>query len=226
MLSACRRGLAILAEHQQLLGASELRAAVTAHGRELAAIGQRTALNRGDAGSSCSPGASGGGPRPRPRGPSGCRATASWPGTCPPCGKVEAGWLDHDLVVVAQIPALRRERARLEAAVRARILRTPGAAAARTRPFTVPALLRALGSAVLIELVELDGTLHAVAVRRSGIRMHTVGSAAAAAREVDFARFLLGLAGPWPTGDRSRPGARRRRAPARAGAARPGGGRA
>ncbi len=190
MLSDCRRGLAILAEHQQMLGASELRAAVTAHGRELAAIGQRTALNRGDG-------------RQLLAWSERWRATASAtrPVRLPRDGELARDLsalrevsrrLDHDLVVVAQIPALRRERARLEAAVRARILRTPGAAAARTRPFTVPALLRALGSAVLIELVELDGTLHAVAVRRSGIRVHTVGSAADAAREVDFARFLLG----------------------------------
>ena len=48
MLSACRRGLDILQEHQQMLGASELRAAVTAHGRELAAMGQEAALRRGD----------------------------------------------------------------------------------------------------------------------------------------------------------------------------------
>ena len=33
-----------------MLGATELRAAVTAHGRELAAMGQRAALRRGDGG--------------------------------------------------------------------------------------------------------------------------------------------------------------------------------
>ncbi|MEU7871475.1 CHAT domain-containing protein [Dactylosporangium sp. NPDC049140] len=49
-LAACRRGLAAAAEHQQRLGAVELRIHAAAHGTELAAIGQRHALRRGDAG--------------------------------------------------------------------------------------------------------------------------------------------------------------------------------
>jgi hypothetical protein len=189
MLSACRRGLAILAEQQQLLGASELRAAVTTHGRELAAIGQRTALDRGSG-------------RQMLIWSERWRATVQ--ATTPTRLPQDAGLarelsalrevgrrLDRDLVPAVQVPALRRERARLEAAVRARILRTPGSAAARARPFTVQALCDALGCAALIELIELDDALHAVTVRRSGIRVHAVGGAGDAAREVGFARFLL-----------------------------------
>ncbi len=189
MLAACRRGLAILAQQQQLLGASELRAAVTAHGRELAAIGQRTALNRGNG-------------RQLLAWSERWRATAMTTMPARPPGGSELARelsalrevsrrLDRDLIAAAQVPALRRERARLEAAVRARILRTPGPATARAEPFTLRALLAVLGSAMLIELVELDGTLHAVTVQRSGVRVHTVGGAAEAAREVEFARFLL-----------------------------------
>jgi tetratricopeptide (TPR) repeat protein len=189
MLSACRRGLAILAEHQQLLGASELRAAVTTHGRELAAIGQRAALNRGNG-------------RQLLAWSERWRATAqaTAPARLPRDGELarelsalrEVGRrLDRDLVSPTQVPALRRERARLEAAVRARILRTPGPTTARAEPFTAPALLGALGSAALVELIELDDTLHAMTVRRAGIRVHTVGSAGHAAREVALARFLL-----------------------------------
>src|SRR5262249_54549343 len=44
LLAACGRGLAILDEHQLTLGASELRAQATAHGAELAALAQRSAL--------------------------------------------------------------------------------------------------------------------------------------------------------------------------------------
>ncbi len=189
MLAACRRGLAVLAQQQLLLGASELRAAVTAHGRELAEIGQRTALNRGNG-------------RQLLAWSERWRATATATMPARPPGGSELARdlsalrevsrrLDRDPVAAAQVPALRRERVRLEAAVRARILRTPGPAAARAQPFTLRALLGALGRAVLIELVELDGLLHAVTVRRSAIRVHSVGSAAEAAREVDFARFLL-----------------------------------
>lgn len=190
MLSACRRGLAILAEQQQLLGASELRAAVTTHGRELAAIGQRAALNRGNG-------------RQLLVWSERWRATVQ--ATMPARLRYddELAWqlsalrevsrrLDRDLAAAPQIPALRRERARLEAAVRTRILRTPGPAGVRAQQaFTPRALVGALGGAALVELIELDGTVHAVTVRRSAIRVHTVGGAQDAVNEVNFARFLL-----------------------------------
>jgi tetratricopeptide (TPR) repeat protein len=189
MLAACRRGLTIVAECQQMLGASEMRAAVTAYGGELAAIGQRAAVRRGDA-----------------------RRLLAWSErwrattqtvtpTRPPADERLAQdmsalrevsrRLEHDLATTAQVTALRRERKRLERAVRDRILRTPGLAASPTAQFSLPALLGALGDGVLIEVIELDGTLYAVTVRRSGLRLHTVGSSADAAREVAYARFLL-----------------------------------
>jgi CHAT domain-containing protein len=52
-------------------------------------------------------------------------------------------------------------------------------------------LLDALDGSALVELIELDGILQAIVVSASGIRVHAVGLAADAAREVDFARFLL-----------------------------------
>jgi tetratricopeptide (TPR) repeat protein len=189
MLTACRGGLAILAEQQQLLGASELRAAVTTHGRELAAIGQRAALDRGNG-------------RQLLAWSERWRATvqATTPARLPRDGDLARDMsalrevsrrLDRDLVAAPQVSALRRERARLEAAVRARILRTPGSDAAHSQSFGVPSLHYALGGAALIELIELDGALHAVTVRGSGVRIYTVGRADDAVREADFARFLL-----------------------------------
>ena len=49
-----------------------------------------------------------------------------------------------------------------------------------------------MGDAVLVDLIELDGTLHAVTAGRPGIRVHTVGSAE------DAAEYLRALraAGP------------------------------
>jgi hypothetical protein len=189
MLTACRRGLAILADQQQLLGASELRAAVTTHGRELAAIGQRAALDRGNG-------------RQLLAWSERWRATvqATMPARPPRDGDLardmsalrEVGRrLDRDLVTAPQVSSLRRERVRLEAAVRARILRTPGSDAAHSQSFRLSALHQALSGAVLIELIELDGTLHAVTIRGSGVRIYTVGRADDAVREADFARFLL-----------------------------------
>lgn len=189
MLSACRRGLAILAEHQQMLGASELRAAVTAHGAELAAMGQRAAVRRGNG-------------RQLLAWSERWRATAQAVSPASLAGDAQLAELmsalrevsrrlDRDLAAAAQVPLLRRERKRLEDAVRARILQTPGQAASRAQRLNLPDLLGQLGNAVLVELVELDGVLHAVTAGRTGFRLHAVGDAATAAREVDFARFLL-----------------------------------
>jgi tetratricopeptide (TPR) repeat protein len=189
MLSACRRGLDILQEHQQMLGASELRAAVTAHGRELAAMGQEAALRRGDGEQLLAW-------SERWR----ATAQAASPVRPPRDGELArelsalrevSRQLDRDVVAGPQAPALRRERARLEAAVRARVLRTPGAISARGRPFALRTLLDALNGSAFVELAELGGVLHAVTVSRSGIRVHAVGSTIGAAREVGFARFLL-----------------------------------
>jgi tetratricopeptide (TPR) repeat protein len=189
MLTACRRGLAILAERQQMFGASELRAAVTAHGRELATLGQRAAVRRGSG-------------RQLLAWSERWRATAQAMAPTKPASDGEltremaalrevSRRLDRDLATAAQIPLLRRERKRLEDAVRARILQTPGQAGARTQPLVLADLLGQLGDSVLVELVELDGVLHAVTVRETGFQLHTVGDAGAAAREVDFTRLLL-----------------------------------
>jgi tetratricopeptide (TPR) repeat protein len=211
MLSACHRGLDILAEHQQTLGATELRAAVTTHGRELAAIGQQAALRHGD----------------------GQRLLAwseRWRATVqavPPAGLPEDPDLGRDLTALREVcrqldrdvlaaplaAAQRRERARLEAAVRTRVLGTPGAASTRIPALEVPPLLDALGGAVLAELTELDGVLHAVTLRRSGTRLHAVGPADRAAGEVGYARFLLRRLAderpvPEPTGELARAGRR------------------
>jgi hypothetical protein len=63
-----------------------------------------------------------------------------------------------------------------------------GGAASR---FDVDALVDALGETVLVELIEVDGVLHAVVVRDGRITRHEVGSLAAAAVEVERSRFRL-----------------------------------
>ena len=190
-LAACRRGLAVVAECQQMLGASELRAAVTAHGAELAAIGQRAALGAGDT-------------RRLLEWSERWRATTQAIRPARPSGdellaqdmsalREVSRRLEHDLDTQAQVLALRRDRTRLERAVRDRILRTPGSdiGFSRQSRFSQQALRGALGDGVLIELIELDGVLHAVTASGSGLRLHTVGAAAEAAREVTFARSQL-----------------------------------
>ena len=44
LMRACRRGLAVIDEYRSVFGSSELRAQSTAHGAELAALGQRHAV--------------------------------------------------------------------------------------------------------------------------------------------------------------------------------------
>ena len=49
LMYACRRGLDVIDEYRSMLGSSELRAQTTAHGAELANLGQRHALRLGSA---------------------------------------------------------------------------------------------------------------------------------------------------------------------------------
>src|SRR5205814_1949598 len=96
-----------------------------------------------------------------------------------------------------------RERRRLERAVRARTLRTrsdtsgdtsgdaSGDAGFRSAAFDLDALSTGLGELRLVELVEVDGVLHALVVAGRRVRRHTVGDLAEAEREVGLARFML-----------------------------------
>jgi tetratricopeptide (TPR) repeat protein len=191
-LAACRRGLAAAAEHQQRLGAVELRIHAAQHGTELAAIGQRHAVRRNDA---------------RmllcwsERWRAGALALTS---IRPP----EEPELAADLTTLRQIMnridvaraagagtgSLEQDRRRLEATIRSRTRRAAadrradGAAATQPPPDEV---LGRLDEHLLVELVEVDGVLYAVTARAGRTRLHEIGPAAAAAREVELARFLL-----------------------------------
>jgi tetratricopeptide (TPR) repeat protein len=197
MLAACRRGLDVLDEHRASLGASELRAVATAHGAELATIGQRSALTRRDPGGVL-------------RWSERWRATAlAVPPTRPgddaaltaelSALREIARKLDSDRPEGADPAALQRERLRLERAVRARVLRTRGPVkSARPGPDPIAAQSRwpidstSAAGVTLVELVAVDGTLHAVTVTTRGARLHEVGPLAEAVRELDFTRLLLG----------------------------------
>jgi tetratricopeptide (TPR) repeat protein len=186
-LHACRRGLLAAADHQRRLGAVELRIHAARYGVELAAIGQRHAVGRGDA-----------------------RMLLAWSErwrasalASPHARSPEDAELAADLTALrgvmsrldsaraAQSPTdrLERERRRLEQAVRSRTRRTGSPeprAAART-----DATLDRLGDHLLVELVALDDTLYAITARRGRTRLHVVGPVANAIREVDLARFML-----------------------------------
>jgi hypothetical protein len=191
-LNACRRGLLAAAEHQQRLGAVELRVHAAAYGTELAAIGQRHALRRNDA-------------RMLLRWSERWRAGALAPAAMRP---------ENDRELVADLAALRhvmnridaarandtptaaleQDRRRLESAIRSRTRRAatssrPNRSASTREP--ADEVLGRLDDHLLVELVALDGVLHAVTARRGRVRHHVVGPVPAAVREVELARFML-----------------------------------
>ena len=192
LMRSCRHGLAVLDEFRGVFGSSELRAQSTAHGAELAGLGLRRAaqLDR---------------PRLMLEWSERWRAVAL---AVPPVRPPDDEALQADLVALRHVTGrlaeaaasgqptapLEQDRQRLERAVRARTLRT---ASDRARPdgpgsyFSAPELINELGGDSLIELVEIDGELHALVCADGRVRRLAVGPAAEAARGVRFARQAL-----------------------------------
>ncbi|GAA2003322.1 CHAT domain-containing protein [Catenulispora subtropica] len=191
---ALRAGLRVHAEYNAVLGATDLRAHAAARGEELATLGLRLALERGDA-----------------------RAVLRWAETWraaslrrrpvrPPDDEQLAADLAQLRRVVAElaemeaptvrsasrteISRLNAERLRLEAAVRDRSRYARGAYAPEP-PFAPAALAEALGERVLVEFVRLDDDLHAVTVRDGLVRRHRLGSYQAVLRQLDVVRFTM-----------------------------------
>jgi hypothetical protein len=52
-------------------------------------------------------------------------------------------------------------------------------------------IVERLDGHLLVELVAVDGVLHAVTARQGRVRLHVVGSMEAAVREIEMARFML-----------------------------------
>ncbi|MFI5708355.1 CHAT domain-containing protein [Kribbella sp. NPDC051620] len=189
-LIACRRGLQAAGDHQRSLAAPELRAHAAAYGTELAALAQRHAVRRGDA-------------RMLLRWSELWRAGAL---AVPPVHGPDDRELAEELAALRNVtsrldeadpgPAtdrLRADRTRLESAIRSRTRRL--AARPATSPTTsgkdLAGLLSGLGEHRLVELTEVDGELFAITVVGRRVRMHRVGSVAAAVREIELARFML-----------------------------------
>jgi tetratricopeptide (TPR) repeat protein len=198
MLTACRRGLDVLDEHQLTLGASELRAQATVHGAELAMLAQRHAARTR---------------RPRQL----LTWTERWRATAlavPPVRPSADRELNASLAALRSVTrqleetqregqpsaSLQREQHRLEALVRARARHARGAQPPARSAFRPADLLDELGAACLVELVDLDGQLHVLVCGQGKVRQFTAGSPADAAKAADFARFALRRLG------RSRPG--------------------
>jgi hypothetical protein len=189
--AALRAGLRILDAHRAALGATELRVHSSTHGTELARLGLRLALESGDPG------------RVLAWAERWRAATLLLPPARAPEG-VDAA-LRHDLtdlrLVVAELEkaalegnettGLLRRQAGLERAIRQRTRQAAGAGEHGESVVDVAALRAVLGDATLVELVEVDGDLHAVTVRAGGVHLHTLGPLAEVARELDALHFAL-----------------------------------
>ncbi len=188
VLRACGRGLDALDEHRQNLGDAELRALVSLHGQELAQTALRQLVTDGSA-------------RALLRWSERWRATAlAQPSVRPPRDAELASQLAAMRATARQLElarernlptaALEEERARWERAIRSRRLHVSGAGE-RTRPVDAGALLDQLGESAFVELVDVDGMLHAVVLRGGRVRRFEVGPMGPALRASQQARFAL-----------------------------------
>jgi tetratricopeptide (TPR) repeat protein len=199
LMYACRRGLDVIDEYRSMLGSSELRAQTTAHGAELASLGQRHALRLGR-------------PRLLLAWSERWRAIALSVPPVRPHG--DERW-QADLAAMRDVSSrlaqassqglrvgsLSSEQQRLERVVRAQALRTLGtgrrdaarssAARSSAARFDVPGLLAELGDNRLLEIVDIEGELHVLVCGSGEVRRFAAGPAEQATRDVRFARFML-----------------------------------
>jgi tetratricopeptide (TPR) repeat protein len=189
LYAACQRGLAVIEENRFSLGASELRAQVTAHGAELAALAQRYAA--------------------RARRPRVLLAwTERWRATAlavPPVRPTTDPQLNVSLAALRKVtraleqaqgqgmPAvtLQRQRQRLENLARSRALRARGSAGPRPATVGTAELLDILGHGQLIQIADVDGDMRVLVCGQGRIRQFAAGHSQDATRAAGFASFAL-----------------------------------
>ncbi|SNR24389.1 CHAT domain-containing protein [Blastococcus mobilis] len=189
LLLACHRGLDVLDQHRAVLGSSELRARATAHGAELAAVAQRHALRTAR-------------PRLVLQWSERWRAAAL---AVPPARPVDDAAARAELTAVREVAVqleralaeglptsrLAAEQARLERAVRDRALRAPGDGPGTPGSLDVDGLLDAVGEDRLLQIVDVDGTLHVLVCGGGRVRLSTAGRTEDVGRELEFLLFSL-----------------------------------
>ncbi len=188
--AAIAAGLRALETHRATLGASELRAQASAHGNDLALLGLRLALDSG---------------RPARVLAAAERWRASalrLPRTRPPDDPILAAALQELRRIAAAIgeavlegghsgPLVRRQAA-LEQEVRRRSLHAAGGD--RLDPPKLPshgALLDALEDRAMVELIAVEGRLHAIVLAGGRCRLRALAPVDAVVRELESLRFGL-----------------------------------
>ncbi|CAK7279300.1 CHAT domain-containing protein [Streptomyces misionensis] len=189
VLEACRRGLDVLDDHRMTLGASELRAHVTAQGAELAALAQEVSLTHG-------------GPRRLLEWSERWRATVlSAPPARPPADPALLSGLTAYREIAARaeearmegrpVPALEREQRRLEREIRSRTRHIRGSAPHEGDRFDVPRLLDRLGDDRLVELAVVEGRVHVLLCGQGKVRRFAAGPLAEAVAEAEYVQAGL-----------------------------------
>ncbi|TWG95381.1 CHAT domain-containing protein [Nocardioides sp. J9] len=186
VLRAASAGLDAIDEHRRLIGSSELRALATAHGRELTAVALRHAASD---------------PRTLLRWSERTRATA----LAQPPATSDAPTIPASLAALRDngrrlararqegepTEALERERLRLERAVRTESHTLTAATAEQQRAPAVEELVAAVGEGCLVELVDVDGTLHVLVLHAGRVRRRVAGTTTQVAALLGPAQMLL-----------------------------------
>jgi tetratricopeptide (TPR) repeat protein len=187
---ALRAGITVLDRYRAALGATELRANAAGHAADLAHLGLGLAVRDGDA-----------------------RRAFAW------AERWRAGSLllrparpPDDSALAADLGELRRvveemneaarnsqditrllaRQAALEEAVRQQARHTPGGEPERIEvEVDLGLLLAMLGERALVEILDLDGMLHAVVVADGRVRLHHLGTRATATQEIANLAFAL-----------------------------------
>jgi hypothetical protein len=197
-LRACEQGLAAIDEHQGLLGSSELRALASARGQDLASLALATAFTAG---------------HPEQV----LHWTERWRSNGTAAHATAGAAVRRDEDNVRDLAALRaqtqqantardagqptghfdRHIAELEHRIRERHLLRAGTGVAEADRFELPELITALAEhdTTLVELVNLDGDLHAVTAHQGTVRLDRVGPLDAALQAQEYVQFVLRRAG-------------------------------
>ncbi len=212
---AARRGLELLESHRETLGASDLRAAASESGVELAQLGLGIALVSTDTGSML-------------RWAERLRASALRlaPATPPRDPALREYEINLRRVNAArrrarsagrESVALRARQAELEGSIRSLARHAPGSGEALIGEPSRAELAAALGDAALVELIDLDGRLTALTLVRGRLVRHQLGPLAPVKEQLDWLGFALArLAGTGQTSEQREANTAGARASARA----------
>ena len=186
VLRAAAAGLDAIDEHRRLIGSSELRALATTHGRDLTTIALRHAATE---------------PRTLLRWSERTRATA----LAQPPATSDAATIPASLAALRDngrrlaearqegepTDTLERERLRLERAVRAESHTLSATTAEQQKPPSVEEIVAEVGDGCLVELVDVDGTLHVLVVHAGKVRRQVAGATEEIAALLGPAAMLL-----------------------------------